>query len=543
MADASKAQEKPEEVKTDAAAETTPTEAKPATEEKTEAAAEKTETTEAKTDDKPKAEEEKADAEKADGEKADGEKVEETKTEDGEKPKEAEKPREPRMNGSSRKRFIWLTAQGYSKEEATTLAMDALKVAELRAKVNGTPVPQNLKRKPGQAGGGPAAKQQKQEKIIVAVAHPDYPATKTTSDQAGKIKAAILKKVLELKGTDVKPNFEECIFIKDYLRVTCSDDNTFRWLQDIIGTLELWEGASLNVTSEKKLLNIGIYCGTFEDSKGDTTEQIFSFIQSQNSDIDTSKWKLVTRKNLPGGSTVKLSFTLDQPSIRPLKEVAYLVKYKFGNVQIQKIDRTTGKLFIPIRKLNEVSKPSGPGSRNQGQNRFQNVWSSGGRNSNSNSNSSKFSPQSRGRQFSGIRSGNDSRGNSGNFRNRSGPNPGAFRSNANPFESLFEQFNRLNNLAVAARNGGGGGGNFNGSSGGNNFSSDNGGGNNGNSGSFNRGSGGGGSFSRGRNSDGGSGFNNGNRGGNPSRNNPSAVSFGRRNNSGFNRNFKKSKPF
>ncbi|XP_055602942.1 uncharacterized protein LOC129751448 [Uranotaenia lowii] len=447
--------------------------------------------------------------------------VKKEETTEGDKPKEgdkaadAEKPKSfdtSSLNTSSKKRFYWLVEQGYSKEEALKLAPDAAKVAELRAKVN-------LKRK-SETTGGSAAKQTKTEKIIVAVAHPDYPSAKITSEQAGKIKSAILKKVLDEKDTGIKPNFEECVFTNDYLRVTCSDSETFTWLKAIIGTLELWEGASLSVSNERKLQNIGVYNATFEDSKDESNEQIFDFIQSQNTGFDTGKWKIVSRKDIPSTTKVTLTFTMDPQSIKPLKDVDYNIKYKFGKVQIYKKDRETGKIFIPTKKV-----ANAPKGRPQ-----QNVWSSAPGRVNP-----KSGPQSRGRPTFNASSNRGS-----NFRNRSGPPnpPPLFRGNSggNPIESLFEQFNRLNNLANAAR-----GGNFpgNNSSGGN-F-------NNGfNGGNFNRGGGGGGrgeSLNRSGNSGGGrggSGFNN--RGGNPNRNNNS-LNRRRNNPPGGNRIAKRSKPF
>ncbi|XP_055609271.1 uncharacterized protein LOC129756420 [Uranotaenia lowii] len=270
------------------------------------------------------------------------------------------------LRGADKKRYNWLISQGYERTKAMSLAQDASKVNELRTQVNAS------KNKP-------TPNPPKADGITIALAPPDYPITTLNSEQAEKIKSAILKKVLDQKQTELKPKFDECVFVTDYLRVICADTNTYHWLQGIVSKLELWEGASLKIMSEKKLLKIGIsYFGSFADSKDDNNEEILKFIQSQNDELDTSKWHIIKRKDVPSKKAVELTFTMDAESIRKLYSTKYLIRYKFGRVQIYKKEKSSGQNVIPVQHP-KPTRNFQPGLRNPRQN-FNNYRPNNGNN-------------------------------------------------------------------------------------------------------------------------------------------------------------------
>lgn len=301
---------------------------------------------------------------------ADGKKAEEDKTQNF------------RLNGASKKRFRWLTDHGYDKDEAARLAKDAVKVKELRDKVeaeeaakakqgttkvlsvaakrrvawllrNGhteeeamelvqTP---SLKRARPDGGnvasaGGPPSKLAKTMTptgaIRIAVATKNFPVTTLTNEQSNTLKAAILKQVVQQKDSALKPRFENCIFVGGYLLVLCSDQPTVKFLQQTVPKLELWKDASLKVVNEKNLQKSDIYYGHFGDSANDSDKEILSFVESQNDGVNTAKWAILGRKPLANKQTIELSFTMDNASAKALQKLNYEVNYKFAKVTLRK---------------------------------------------------------------------------------------------------------------------------------------------------------------------------------------------------------------
>lgn len=292
-----------------------------------------------------------------------------------------------RLNGAARKRFRWLLDQGYDREKASEMAKEPLKIKELRDKLEaetGKKFPQKKKfdfdeaynslseaakkrlsfylrngysekqaillaRKLDMAGGlkrgrpdsfndGPANKQARSAPIpggiLMAVACKEYPAVLLTSEQAGTLKSAILKQVVQQKDAELKPHFEKCILVQGYLQVHCSDAGTRSWLQSVVPKLELWEGASLKVVLEKILLKTDIFIATFADSSSDSDKDILNFVESQNDGINISKWRIITRKEIK--KSIELTFTTDPASARKLDKLGYEINYKFNKIKIRK---------------------------------------------------------------------------------------------------------------------------------------------------------------------------------------------------------------
>lgn len=295
-----------------------------------------------------------------------------------------------RLNGSARKRFRWLLDQGYAKEEAAELAKEPLKTKELRDRFNADtkkgkkPMDEKvieaevkklnpadkkrfawllqnghteeealevIKKKRTNAGpvkrnlptnGGPPNKTSKPSTdapagIAMAVAAKDYPNKLLTNAQSNEVKAAILKEVVQQKDSETKPRFESCNHVKaGYLRVICSDAPTRQWLHRIVGKLSVPEGVSLKLVVEKKLVKSDIYFGVFSDSKKEENASILEFIKSQNDGLDTSKWKILSRKDGPTKQSIELMFSVDSESSKSIAKLDNALKYKFNKVVLRK---------------------------------------------------------------------------------------------------------------------------------------------------------------------------------------------------------------
>lgn len=292
-----------------------------------------------------------------------------------------------RLNGAARKRFRWLLDQGYSRDEAAELAKEPLKTKELRDRFEADTKPdtkadskidEELKKLGGAAkkrfrwllqngytekealklarqpmnavaskrnlstSGGPPNKVSKPTLdtaggIVMAVAAKDYPSTSLTQKQTNEVKSAILKEVVQQKDSELKPHFESCVHVKGYLRVHCSDASTRQWLQRVVAKLTVPEGIGLKVASEKNLVKGDIYTGSFTDSRGDTNEAILEFVESQNDGLTTSKWKILTRKEVgQNKQTVELMFSVDPVSAKTINSLNSELNYKFNKVKLRK---------------------------------------------------------------------------------------------------------------------------------------------------------------------------------------------------------------
>lgn len=319
-----------------------------------------------------------------------------------------------RLNGAARKRFRWLLDQGYTREEAAKLAKEPLKTKELRDRFNAdtkkggstdkteSKVDEELKNLSGAAkkrfrwllrngytekeaikmarepmnavtskrnmsmNDGPPSKVSRPTLevaggIVMVVAARDYPTTSLTHAQTNEVKSAILKEVVQQKDSELKPRFESCVHVKGYLRVHCSDQETRQWLQRVVSKLTVPEGIKLKVASEKNLLKGDIYTGFFTDSRKDTNEAILEFVESQNDGINTSKWKILTRKEMQKGQLVELMFTVDQASSKSIQNLGCELNYKFNKVKVRKqikpTERTTPAVANNNVRINRSMAP------------------------------------------------------------------------------------------------------------------------------------------------------------------------------------------
>lgn len=249
----------------------------------------------------------------------------------------AEKAKEPlkvqeldeykNLSGAAKKRFNWLLKNGHSDMEALKMAREPMGASKRNLSANSTSSPNKVSKTGVDPAGG----------MVMAVAVMDYPNTSFTKAQANEFKSAILKEVIAQKDSELKPHFQSCTYVKGYLRVHCSDEDTRRWLQRVVAKLAVPEGmANLKIIAEKNLLKGDIYTGFFPDSRKDTNEAILEFVESQNDSIDTSKWKILSRKEVQNKQVVELTFTLDMPSAKTLQGLGYELNYKFNKIKIRK---------------------------------------------------------------------------------------------------------------------------------------------------------------------------------------------------------------
>lgn len=349
-----------------------------------------------------------------------------------------------RRNGASRKRFKWLLGQGYSRSAAAQISKTPFKPKEMRDKYiaetgffkekitqlseedwesltdatkrrvkwlmkNGysetdalrlAQEPNDASKRNPEANGGPP-----KELLVMTVASADFPKTLLTKEQMDTFKSAILEEVVQQKDAELKPHFKNCVHANGYLRVQCADEMTCEWLKGTVAKLDVPEGLSLTVETEKNLLKGDVYTGHFADSRKDDNETIFGFIDSQNDGIVTSGWTVIARRDVGEEQKVELLFAVDEESANAIRKLNFELNYKFNTIKLRR-----KKLF---------QKPAAKGPKpNQGKKRsgmqasprsFVPIWDSnfpknrGGNNYNqfSGDNSNQFSGRARGNSYRG----------------------------------------------------------------------------------------------------------------------------------------------
>ncbi|XP_053684822.1 uncharacterized protein LOC128734580 [Sabethes cyaneus] len=352
-----------------------------------------------------------------------------------------------KLTGAAKKRLAWLLRNGYDEKEAIAQArkpMDTTRRGRF-GRFDGPRAPT--------AFSLPANRKPVPSVIAMAVVKSDHPAQVLTREQSSKIKSGILKQVTQQKDAQLKPRFEDCVFVNGYLRVLCSDKPTVKFLQQNVPKLELWKDASVKVVNEKSILRIETYVGHFTDSRQNSNEEILNFVECQNDGLSTSNWKILGRNEAPG-KVIELKFTMDPASTKIVRELGFELNYKFNKIKVEKVQKPAaplqGSTAPPQRAAPVASRRYNPPRRT-----FVPVWE------NNMSKQTTFnrapSPPRRsnfdsygGNQFNSGSHGNNWGGNSNSFSSNGGSGgggggSGGGQSNSRPLslvDNLFAQLNR-----------------------------------------------------------------------------------------------------
>lgn len=401
---------------------------------------------------------------------------EESAADDDEEEGEEDKPF--RRNGASRKRFKWLLEQGYSRSAAAQISRTPFKPKEMREKFiadtgffkekinqlneedweslsdatkrrlkwlmkNGYTETDALrlakdpndKAKRNLPGNGDPSR----ELLVRTVASADFPKTFLTKEQMDQFKSAILEQVVQQKDAELKPHFKNCVEANGYLRVECADENTCQWLKDTVAKLEVPEELSLKVDTEMELLKGDVYTGHFADSRKDSNETIFGFIESQNDGIVTSEWAVITRKDVGDEQKVELLFAVDEESADAIRKLNFELNYKFNTIRLRRKN-----LFVnPVAKGPKPTQGKKRTLKQASSSSFVPIWDSNLPKNRGGNNYNQSSGRARGSSYRG----------GGGFNNRGG---GGRMANGNrPFnlvDSLYDQLWLIS---------GGGGSNYN----------------------------------------------------------------------------------
>ncbi|XP_063542790.1 uncharacterized protein LOC134751374 [Cydia strobilella] len=257
-----------------------------------------------------------------------------------------------RLTGSAKSRLKALRGLGVAHEEA--LQLSAKSFAELKKmgykfeSSQSKPEPKSAKR-PCSEEKSPqvnTSKKPRASETLPTQPQPPQPYNEVRSQlrvgikdskpmsnaQLGSLSNTILQKIATLEMGE-GPKFKGYSYKPGWLLITCSDQRSKAWLEQITPTLKPWPEASLGIIPENELPkpNIGmVFIPEIDDSM---VKQSLSLIYAQNQGLHTELWKILHTKVEKSGVMVTLS--LDDKSLENLKKKGLKANLGFREVQFR----------------------------------------------------------------------------------------------------------------------------------------------------------------------------------------------------------------
>lgn len=181
----------------------------------------------------------------------------------------------------------------------------------------------------------------------------DYPKSVIDADQAELIKNNLLT-ALD-KETVLAPNFREIRHSGGALHVACLDDESKRWIEKVVPTIQPWEAALLKAIPKEELVKY-VKAVVYIPYSDLPKETILRRLAIQNRGLNTSIWRFVRMKEEKVGQTMVV--LMDEESAEFIKNKNLTVGLNFTQV----------KFRFPKRNEDPVTMEDGeqPGTNQEG---------------------------------------------------------------------------------------------------------------------------------------------------------------------------------
>lgn len=166
--------------------------------------------------------------------------------------------------------------------------------------------------------------------INLAIIHNDHPHTCLSQEVANVVQKTILNLFSEAVKLRIFPQFTGLRITEGCIIVSCVNSETSWWLLRQGHVITALIGVPINVIKEEDIPQMDIITGCFYDSSEDDDVTILDFIQNQNKDIFTKRWKVINR--LVSGSTIMMVFSIDRKSMETLVKCDFCISFKFGSI-------------------------------------------------------------------------------------------------------------------------------------------------------------------------------------------------------------------
>ncbi|XP_063824707.1 uncharacterized protein LOC135074370 [Ostrinia nubilalis] len=153
-----------------------------------------------------------------------------------------------------------------------------------------------------------------------------------TNTQLESLRNTILQSIAK-SGRGEGPKFVGCSFKPGWLLITCEDERSKTWLENIVPPLKPWPEASLVLLSESEIRKPNVGVVYIPISEASSATRALEFFGAQNEGLNTEHWKVLNTKVDKGGLTLTVS--LDDHSFEALKMMDLKANIGFKKVQFR----------------------------------------------------------------------------------------------------------------------------------------------------------------------------------------------------------------
>ncbi|XP_039450056.1 uncharacterized protein LOC120428984 [Culex pipiens pallens] len=172
--------------------------------------------------------------------------------------------------------------------------------------------------------------------VRMAISKANHPVGMINQKEFETLRANLLKRIESINDPAGWPHFLQCTFFEKlgYVLLICADDKTVKWLTQNLPKLELWPNATLCIMREKTFKQSKAFGASFPDSVLDSNKVILGYLQSQNTGIDTTKWKVLSRQLQDDRTTVKLLLLMPaEPDRKTIVAANCELNFKFSKIK------------------------------------------------------------------------------------------------------------------------------------------------------------------------------------------------------------------
>ena len=263
-----------------------------------------------------------------------------------------------RLSGAGQRRYRYHRSQGKPSAEAYELAAKGMQETlspeqrreqerRKRARPNSETPPDNLTatKRPKPAGKGKVAPNREQGTVNpshegpsyreavkgcrIGLIHADHPNTILTQEQMDGAQGYILNSISSAPEAGFYPQFAGLSIKPGWLLITCLNENTVTWLEQLAARYETEQGIGIKAVKENDIPKLEVIVGRFPRESGNS-EEILKFLSSQNPDFNARGWKTLQRKQ--EGSCAVITFSIDSQSMGKLRVKGMRACYKFSSV-------------------------------------------------------------------------------------------------------------------------------------------------------------------------------------------------------------------
>lgn len=171
--------------------------------------------------------------------------------------------------------------------------------------------------------------------VRVGIIVKGFPYKQMSTTELDAVQNALLLKIEEQRNAEVKPKFTKCSYKQGYLALTCKDQVTALWLKEVAGSLTPWEKAELLALDEKDIPRPDLFHAFFPMSADFSDERLKGFIESQNDEVTTNSWRILSRSN--SNKHAEWTIHLDEESHKILSKRNFVLNFRFGETRLRKV--------------------------------------------------------------------------------------------------------------------------------------------------------------------------------------------------------------